>query len=135
MYQLIKLRLFLIILLSVLYSCGGTSKASLLEVKYKSEGDFGFSECQIEIYSIQSVTFSKVTYGIDSVITVRLPKETDTLISQFMKSLQGASTANYCTTIVSIKCKANKESVNKSNIDCSWRGFDDLRDKILAYSK
>lgn len=129
------MRLFLIILLSVLYSCGGNRRDLLLEVKYKSEGDFGVYECQIEIYGRQSEAFGKVTYSNDSSISVKLPKEGDSLVPLFIESLKGASTANFCTTIISITCKTYTETVNKSNIDCSWRGFDVLKDRILAYGK
>ena len=118
----------------LLNSCKNYDNDQIAIVKFSLEGDFGQEYSNFSLFKLDGKIKAKLETNGNENGSVLITIDSSTLkkFDGFLLGFKKIGSSGYCTSIINCKVKTEEETIDKTNIDCNWNGFEDLKEDIFG---
>jgi hypothetical protein len=126
--------LVLIMSLLLLSACNTLGIEEIARIDFQSEGDFGQEYSKLFLYRKNGAIEARLETSDSSIGSNNAKLNPDALkeFEEFVNELKKVKIVDNCTTIVNCTVTTKEEIIKRNNIDCKWKGFQNLKKFVFA---
>jgi hypothetical protein len=130
----IKKFLIVIIHFIVASSCNAIEKKEIARIDFQSEGDFGHEYSKLFLYHKNGTIEARLETSDQSFRKYHAKLDSEALkhLKVFIAELKKVKTSSYCSTVINCTVITSDETIKRTNIDSTWKAFQNLRNLIFA---
>jgi hypothetical protein len=128
--QFNKLLLILIIIVTN-FSCSHLKKHEIAEIHFEAFGDFGSEQSELTLFKIDAVTKAKLEIKNGRTYIADVNQQGLDSFYGFVNELRSLKKGGHCTTDVSCMVYTRNDTIERTQINCKWNGFEYLKGALF----